>query len=69
MEQKQIKIIIENYKGQRIGFTMPIDSSVEICREATIADMLERISDIKIHAKGKNITMEVEDLVEKEDLI
>ena len=61
MTQNFMKIIIENYNGKRISFTMPIDSSVEIYREAIIADMLEGISDIKIHAKGKNITMEVED--------
>ena len=59
MDRDSIIITIENYKGQKISFTMPIDSSVEICREATIADMLEKISDIKIHAKGKNITIHI----------
>lgn len=61
MENKPITIIIENYEEKRITFAMPIDSSIEIYQEAAIADMLEGISEIKIHAKGKNITMKAED--------
>jgi len=61
MEKKPITIIINNYKGKRITIAMPIDSSIEIYQETVIADMLDGISDIKIHAKGKNITIEVED--------
>ena len=66
MNRDNTIITIENYNGKRISFTMPIDSSIEIYREAVIADMLEGISDIKIHAKGKNITMEVEDFKNKQ---
>ena len=61
MVEENTKIIINNYEGKRITFELPIDSSINIHREAVIADMLEGISEIKIHAKGKDIVMSIED--------
>ena len=61
MVEENTKIIINNYKGKRITFELPIDSSINIHCETVIADMLEGIGELKINAKGKDIVMSIED--------
>lgn len=61
MEEKNIIITIENYKGQKIVYTMPADATIESMIEFDTYTM--KTDRVRIDAKADEI------LVEKEDLI
>ena len=60
MEEKPIKITIDNYCGQKVTFTMSADAEIESMFELDASSM--HITDIKIHATDKDILIEKEDL-------
>ena len=62
MEEKPIRIILENYNNEKITFTMPFDATVESMIELDSRTML--INRVHIDAKADDITIEKEDFTE-----
>lgn len=60
MEEKPIKIIIDNYCGQRVTFTMSADAEIESM--FWLDDHSKRITEIQIKAFDGDILIEKEDL-------
>lgn len=60
MEEKPIKITIDNYCGQKITFTMSEDADVETM--FWLDDSSKRVTDIRIKAHDKEILIEKEDI-------
>ena len=59
MEEKPITIIIDNYCGQKITFTMSADADVETM--FWLDDTSKRVTDIRIKAHDKEILINKED--------
>ena len=59
MEENSIKIIIDNYCGQRITFTMSEDADIET---TFWLDDLSKVTDIHIMATDKEILIEKENI-------
>ena len=59
MEEKPIKIILENYNNEKITFTMPSDATVESMIELDSRTML--INRVHIDAKSDDITIKKEE--------
>ena len=59
MEEKPIKIIIDNYCGQRVTFTMSENADVETM---FWLDDSKKVTDIRIMATDKEILIEKEDI-------
>ena len=59
MEEKPIKIILENYNNEKITFTMPSDATVESMIELDSRTML--INRVHIDAKADDITIKKEE--------
>lgn len=62
MEEKPIRIILENYNNEKITFTMSSDATVESMLE--ISDKTFKIGRIFIDAKADDITIKKEDFTE-----
>ena len=62
MEEKPIKIILENYNDEKITFTMPSDATVESMIELDSRTML--INRVHIDAKSDDITIKKEEFTE-----
>ena len=60
MEEKPIKIIIDNYCGQRVTFTMSADATIESIFNLSTDSM--KITEIHIDAFDEDILIEKEDL-------
>lgn len=60
MEEKPIKIIIDNYCGQRITFTMSEDAEIESLFELDTDSI--KIIHVSINAYDKDILIKKEDL-------
>ena len=59
MDKKPITIIIDNYCGQKITFTMAADADIETM--FWLDDTSKRVTDIRIKAHDKEILIEKED--------
>ena len=60
MDKKPITIIIDNYCGQKITFTMSADADIETM--FWLDDSSKRVTDIRIMATDKEILIEKEDI-------
>ena len=60
MDKKPITIIIDNYCGQKITFTMSADAEIESMFNLDLDS--SHITDIKIHATDKDILINKEDI-------
>ena len=62
MEEKPIRIILENYNNEKITFTMPPDATVESMIE--MSDKTFKIGRVFIDAKADDITIKKEEFTE-----
>lgn len=59
MEENPIKIIIENYCGQIVTFTMSSDAEIE----SSLCIIDDKVTEVHINAYDKDILIEKEDIV------
>ena len=62
MEEKPIRIILENYNNEKITFTIPSDATVESMVE--MSNKTFKINRVFIDAKADDITIKKEDFTE-----
>ena len=62
MEEKPIRIILENYNNEKITFTMPSDATVESMVE--MSNKTFKINRVFIDAKADDITIKKEEFTE-----
>ena len=62
MEEKPIKIILDNYNNEKITFTMPSDATVESMVE--MSNKTFKINRVFIDAKADDITIKKEEFTE-----
>ena len=65
MNEKPIKIILENYRGKRFTFIIPPDASIELMRETTIEAIFTDdalLSGFNVDVCGSDIKMIQEDI-------
>ena len=62
MEEKPIRIILENYNDEKITFTMPSDATVESMVE--MSNKTFKINRVFIDAKADDITIKKEEFTE-----
>lgn len=60
MEEKDIIITIENYKGRKIVYTMPANATVESMIE--FDTVTEKVDRIRIDARADEILIDKEDI-------
>ena len=66
MEEKNIIITIENYRGQKFTFIIPPDASIELMKETTIEAIFTNdalLSGFNVDVRGSDIKMIQEDLI------
>lgn len=65
MEEKNIIITVENYRGKKFTFIIPPDASIELMRETTIEAIFTDdalLNGFNIDVRGSDIKMIQEDI-------